>query len=128
MHNDVPSLCVGRKRSSIYSCDRVKLQVIYLLSLLLLLIVKFILNDFGVFFCCIRVKFPKEVKWLCLEFDPRSCTAQSEDSLQLYIPNYRDYSDDDNKHVVTTPYIPVLKKFSNDPMEWPFAAVMLPGI
>ncbi|XP_060843295.1 E3 ubiquitin-protein ligase MYCBP2 isoform X2 [Rhopalosiphum padi] len=74
-----------------------------------------------------KVKFPKEVKWLCLEFDPRSCTAQTEDSLQLYIPNYRDHSNDDNKHVVTTPYIPVLKKFSNDPMEWPFAAVMLPG-
>lgn len=75
-----------------------------------------------------RVKFPKEVKWLCLEFDPRSCTAQTEDSLQLYIPNYRDFTDDDNKHVVITPYIPVLKKFSNDPVEWPFAAVMLPGI
>lgn len=75
----------------------------------------------------VRVKFPKEVKWLCLEFDARSCTAQTEDSLQLYIPNYRDFTNDDNKHVVTTPYIPVLKKFSNDPMEWPFAAVMLPG-
>jgi len=79
-------------------------------------------------FFVLKVKFPKDVKWLCLEFDPRSCTAQTEDSLQLYIPNYRDYSDDDNKHVVTTTYIQVLKKFSNDPMEWQFAAVMLPGI
>lgn len=86
-----------------------------------------ILNVDVIFRCHCRVKFPKEVKWLCLEFDPRSCTAQTEDSLQLYIPNYRDFSDDDNKHI-TTPYIPVLKKFSNDPVEWPFAAVMLPGI
>ncbi|XP_050423071.1 E3 ubiquitin-protein ligase MYCBP2 isoform X2 [Adelges cooleyi] len=75
-----------------------------------------------------KVKFPKEVKWLCLEFDPRSCTAQAEDCLQLYIPNYRDYVDDDaDKQLGSSPYIPVLKKFSNDPVEWPFAAVMLPG-
>jgi len=90
--------------------------------LVLLFILILNLNYFA-----IRVTFPKEVKWLCLEFDPRSCTAQTEDSLQLYIPNYRDFTDDDNKHVITTPYISVLKKFSNDPMEWPFAAVMLPG-
>lgn len=33
------------------------------------------------------VKFPPGVGWMSLEFDPRCCTAQPEDVLQIYIKN-----------------------------------------
>ena len=34
-----------------------------------------------------RVTFPEGVKWVTVEFTPDCGTAQSEDYLQLYIPN-----------------------------------------
>lgn len=35
-----------------------------------------------------KVAFPETVKWLTVEFTPDCGTAQPEDYLQLYIPNY----------------------------------------
>ena len=34
-----------------------------------------------------RVVFPASVRWMSVEFDSACCTAQQEDSLQLYIRN-----------------------------------------
>ncbi|XP_054276655.1 E3 ubiquitin-protein ligase MYCBP2-like [Macrosteles quadrilineatus] len=71
-----------------------------------------------------RVVFPESVKWVCVEFAPECCTAQAEDSLQLYIPACP---------APTPPpedsprYYPVLHRLSNVPAQWPQSAVVLPG-
>ncbi|KAK9499496.1 hypothetical protein O3M35_002525 [Rhynocoris fuscipes] len=60
---------------------------------------------------------------MTVEFTADCGTAQAEDSLQLYVPAFKR----------TTLVLdvegdwPVLHKFSNNPAQWPQAAVVLPG-
>ncbi|KAF6200669.1 hypothetical protein GE061_005112 [Apolygus lucorum] len=78
-----------------------------------------------------RVVFPDSVQWMALEFTPDCGTAQAEDSLQLYIPGFRRLNTSTNppteEVVDLNPYWPVLHRFSNNPAQWPQAAVILPG-
>ncbi|CAB0004105.1 unnamed protein product, partial [Nesidiocoris tenuis] len=78
-----------------------------------------------------RVVFPETVQWMALEFTPDCGTAQAEDSLQLYIPGSRRSSSasipPDEPLDLGSPYWPVLHRFSNNPAQWPQAAVILPG-
>ncbi len=75
------------------------------------------------------------MRWLALEFDPQSATAQVEDSLQLYVPSRfsgettliktAGVTNCDDQEVSLT-YWPVLKRF-NGHNNWPKQAVILPG-
>jgi hypothetical protein len=96
-----------------------------------------------------RVSFPSYVRWISLEFDKRSATAQPEDYLQLYIPSVSrvklktkehpmkkdDSQNDENEDVIvstqeqTNDFIPIFKKFSgsHDKGNWPLKTIILPG-
>jgi E3 ubiquitin-protein ligase MYCBP2 len=88
-----------------------------------------------------RVVFPPSVKWMAIEFDPACCTAQPEDSLQLYIRNPASQRPKNlSSPLVTTTsgrsgsggqvksqrYSPVLSKLSGQ-RGWPAQSVVLPG-
>ncbi len=83
----------------------------------------------------LQVTFPSCVKWLVLEFDPQCGTAQTEDSLQLYIPSLKPRptakpsavtheAREQQHHDV--PLWPVLKKYHGT-SNWPSTALILPG-
>ncbi|XP_054163108.1 E3 ubiquitin-protein ligase MYCBP2-like [Oppia nitens] len=69
---------------------------------------------------------------MCIEFDSRCATAQPEDILQMYIPEYRLTKCWESSK--TTKYYdnnkslwPVLKKFSGKSSNWPTNSVVIPG-
>ena len=71
-----------------------------------------------------RVCFPESVRWMCLEFDSQCCTAQVEDSLQLYLPSIK--GREDANLSAFEDYWPVLSKFSGT-SNWPTSSIILPG-
>ena len=83
-----------------------------------------------------RVVFPSSVKWMAIEFDPACCTAQPEDSLQVYIRNpFSQRPKNLSSPLVTSQvgssvksqkYSHVLTKFSGN-KGWPSQSVVLPG-
>ena len=87
-----------------------------------------------------RVVFPSSVKWMAIEFDPACCTAQAEDSLQMYIRNPAAQRPKNLKTSMVTSqqqqisanslksqkYSPVLTRFSGN-KGWPSQSVVLPG-
>jgi E3 ubiquitin-protein ligase MYCBP2 len=103
-----------------------------------------------------KVTFSSSVRWMSVEFDPRSCTAQVEDVLQLYIRSpsggtsklpsvgqsvgaresskslvsstHADLSgQQQQQQQVQQMYTPVMKGFSGPPSAWPQQAIVLPG-
>ena len=62
---------------------------------------------------------------MCLEFDSQCCTAQPEDSLQLYLPSAHSKKQE-SESVSLSDYWPVLAKFSGAD-NWPAASLILPG-
>ena len=83
-----------------------------------------------------RVVFPPSVKWMAIEFDPACCTAQPEDSLQMYIRNPSAQrpknlkstmvSSQINSNLKSQRYSSVLTRFSGN-KGWPSQSVVLPG-
>ena len=83
-----------------------------------------------------RVVFPSSVKWMAIEFDPACCTAQAEDSLQMYIRNPSSQRPKNlasplvtsqlNSTLKSQRYSPVLTKLSGN-KGWPSQSVVLPG-
>ena len=83
-----------------------------------------------------RVVFPPSVKWMAIEFDSACCTAQAEDSLQMYIRNPSSQRPKNLSSPLVTSqsasllksqrYSPVLTKFSGN-KGWPSQSVVLPG-
>ena len=83
-----------------------------------------------------RVVFPTSVKWMAIEFDSACCTAQPEDSLQMYIRNPSSQRPKNltnplvtshiGNHLKSQRYSPVLTKFSGN-KGWPSQSVVLPG-
>lgn len=83
-----------------------------------------------------RIVFPSSVKWMAIEFDPACCTAQPEDSLQVYIRNpFSQRPKNLTSPLVTSQvgtsvksqkYSHVLTKFSGN-KGWPSQSVVLPG-
>ncbi|KAL5012682.1 hypothetical protein ScPMuIL_011233 [Solemya velum] len=79
-----------------------------------------------------KVVFPDCVKWMVLEFDPQCGTAQTEDTLQLYLPAFdnsclsMNCKDSDGEYEKKPTYWPVLKKFSGTD-NWPKQTVVLAG-
>ena len=80
-----------------------------------------------------KVKFPSNVNWMSLEFDPRCSTAQPEDTLQIFIRNPTITKTRSNSPAVSTvddaqvqKYTPVLTKFSGT-SGYPKHSVILPG-
>ena len=71
------------------------------------------------------VKFPENVLWLSLEFDPRCGTAQEEDVLKIYVP---DFSTKDHQNKTRKVYRPLPRTYGNDKHAWPGTAIILPGI
>ena len=82
--------------------------------------------------CNYSVKFAPTVRWMCIDFDSRCATAQPEDTLQIYIPEYRQTKcwesskaikiQDNNKTLW-----PILKKFTGKPNSWPTNSIVIPG-
>ncbi|XP_048243746.1 E3 ubiquitin-protein ligase MYCBP2-like isoform X7 [Haliotis rufescens] len=82
-----------------------------------------------------KVEFPPCVRWIVLEFDPQSATAQVEDSLQLYVQGrgqgettlakVTGVTTCDDQDIKLTHW-PVLKRFYGH-NNWPKQAVILPG-
>ncbi|CAG7827585.1 unnamed protein product [Allacma fusca] len=74
-----------------------------------------------------KVTFPPSVQRIAVEFDPRCHTAQSEDSVQMYIPYGKDIShcepSDDSDTLAS--YIPLMERFHGD--IWPQKTLILPG-
>ncbi|XP_065222944.1 E3 ubiquitin-protein ligase MYCBP2 isoform X3 [Planococcus citri] len=70
------------------------------------------------------VKFPESVLWLSLEFDPRCGTAQEEDVLKIYVP---DFSSKDHNNKTRKVYRPLPRTYGNDKHAWPGTAIILPG-
>ncbi|XP_034942184.1 E3 ubiquitin-protein ligase MYCBP2-like [Chelonus insularis] len=70
-----------------------------------------------------KVTFPESVKWMTIEFTPECGTAQPEDYLQLYIPNFSGAGKTEDNAI----YLPVLHKMSNVSTQWPQYAIVLPG-
>ncbi|CAG2106664.1 unnamed protein product, partial [Medioppia subpectinata] len=82
--------------------------------------------------CNYLVKFAPTVKWMCIDFDSRCATAQPEDTLQIYIPEYRatkcwESSKVTKFHDNNKCLWPVLKKFNGKPNTWPTNWVVIPG-
>lgn len=90
-----------------------------------------------------RVNFPPSVQIMALEFDPRCCTAQAEDSVRLYIPrgaastetlhvkgtnksNGQDTTAASEDHEAYSNFVAILEKYSGKE-SWPKKAVILPG-
>ncbi len=79
-----------------------------------------------------QVTFPENVKWLTLEFDSQCGTAQTEDSLQLYIPTRNANiaqmltSTQHDSLAASAQWWPILRKFHGT-NNWPSMAVVLPG-
>ncbi|KAK6172343.1 hypothetical protein SNE40_016020 [Patella caerulea] len=79
-----------------------------------------------------KVEFPPSVKWLAIEFDPQCGTAQTEDSLQLYVPACNQDTtllSSNGSMENINPKIthwPLLKKFYGN-NNWPKLSVILPG-
>lgn len=74
-----------------------------------------------------RITFPNSVQRITIEFDPRCCTAQPEDSLRIYIPYKNDgFASSLDGQATVSPFIPVLERFSGA-SDWPQKAVVLPG-
>lgn len=87
------------------------------------------------FTCLLQVSFPESVKWMTVEFDNKSGTAQVEDTLQLLIPaiGYQSYPNqstitrqEGNESFNKRPFWPVHKKFSCSE-NWPRVAIVIPG-
>ena len=89
-----------------------------------------------------QVTFLSSVRWLSLEFDGRCGTAQSDDTLQLYIPTVATTTGSttaagsdagpesagagDVMDTAGAAWCPVLSKFHGTD-GWPTSAVVLPG-
>ena len=86
-----------------------------------------------------RVVFPPSVKWMAIEFDPACCTAQPEDTLQLYIRNPASQRPKNLSSPLVTSttcsraaavksqrYSPVLTNLSGG-RGWPAQSIVLPG-
>jgi RCR-type E3 ubiquitin transferase len=117
VHYDIPTRRICRKRSSLSRSHCIALSVRIKL--------KFgeHLNIFF-FFNSSRVCFPDVVRWMCLEFDSQCCTAQVEDSLQIYLPSASSRNSEDQSSL--SDYWPVSSKF-NGANNWPKASLVLPG-
>ncbi len=63
---------------------------------------------------------------MCLEFDSQCCTAQPEDSLQIYLPTVADTRSQDDPFPGLSSYWPVLNKL-NGANNWPASSLVLPG-
>ncbi|RWS17339.1 E3 ubiquitin-protein ligase MYCBP2-like isoform X4 [Dinothrombium tinctorium] len=85
-----------------------------------------------------RVSFPKSIKWMSLEFDSRSGTAQPEDVLKVYFSSSPKMQNtlEDSKEPIESKESPsfsshwiLLRKFSGRPLSesWPISSVLLPG-
>ncbi|KAK7473506.1 hypothetical protein BaRGS_00035259, partial [Batillaria attramentaria] len=84
-----------------------------------------------------KVEFPHTVRWMAIEFDPQCATAQAEDSLQLYIPSWKQHPetslDSEGAHSVldnppepSSTHLPIMHKF-HGAFSWPKQAIILPG-
>ncbi|XP_052792731.1 E3 ubiquitin-protein ligase MYCBP2-like isoform X2 [Mya arenaria] len=82
-----------------------------------------------------KVTFPESVLWMVLEFDPQCGTAQSEDTLQLFVPGYQKGDSGegvgpiitgDDQDTPKTAYWPILRKFHGT-RDWPKHSVIIPG-
>ena len=63
---------------------------------------------------------------MCLEFDSQCCTAQVEDSLQIYLPSASSRNSGAEDQSSLSDYWPVSSKF-NGANNWPKASLVLPG-
>ncbi|WAQ99892.1 MYCB2-like protein [Mya arenaria] len=81
-----------------------------------------------------KVTFPESVLWMVLEFDPQCGTAQSEDTLQLFVPGYQKGDSGegvgpiitgDDQDTPKTAYWPILRKFHGT-RDWPKHSVIIP--
>ena len=73
-----------------------------------------------------KIQFPDEVDWVTVEFDPKSCTAQPEDYLQMYCATLKNLEEEKSEETDSNQYWPVLRRFSGAE-GWPTCAVVLPG-
>ncbi|XP_028966426.1 E3 ubiquitin-protein ligase MYCBP2 [Galendromus occidentalis] len=73
-----------------------------------------------------KIQFPDEVDWITVEFDPKSCTAQPEDYLQIYCATLKNMEEEKTEEVDVNQYWAVLRRFSGCE-GWPTNAVVLPG-